>query len=60
MDKWEEHVKLEITDAAIADPVRLAQITVAISEMQAIDLIPDETHSNLNNLINKVNNATDH
>lgn len=59
MDKWEEHVKLEITDAAISDPFRLAQITIAISEMNDIELIPDETRNNLNNLINKVNNATD-
>lgn len=60
MDKWEEHVKLEISDAAVSDPFRLAQISVAISEMQSIELIPDETHANLINHIHKVNNATDH
>lgn len=60
MDKWEEHVKLEITDA-VDDPFRLLQITVAITDLKEIDLIPDQTHDNLTNLINKVNiNGDDH
>lgn len=60
MDNWEEHVKLEITDA-VHDPFRLLQITVAITDMKQIDLIPEQTHDNLTNLINKVNtNGTDH
>lgn len=57
MDKWEEHVKLEITDA-VDDPFRLLQITVSLNDLKDIDLIPEGTHDNLTNLITTVNNGS--
>lgn len=57
MDDWKEHVRLEITDAS-TDVFRLLQIQIAISDMKEIDLIPTTVHTELTDLIEAVNDAS--
>lgn len=57
MDDWKEHVRLEITDAS-TDVFRLLQIQLAISDMKEIDLIPTTVHTELTDLIQTVNDAS--
>jgi len=53
MQDWEKHVELEITDANL-DQFRLLQISIALTDMKEIDLIPQHVYENLTNLIRKV------
>ena len=53
MQDWEKHVELEITDANL-DQFRLLQISIALTDMKEIDLIPQPVYESLTNLIRKV------
>ena len=49
-DNWQTHVRYEIIDSAY-DKDRLLEITKCLTEMEALDLIPDDIASDLFNLI---------
>jgi len=53
-DVWESHVRYEIMDAC-TDPDRLLAILDSLTEMEKLDLIPDQTADSLFEMIRTIN-----
>ncbi len=54
MDKWQQHVCLEISDA-LGNDERLLEITQALMQMDGAELIPEPISDSLFNHITNVN-----